>query len=575
MKYLTSNEIRLIWLEFFRKKGHEILPSASLIPQNDKSILWVVAGVAPLKKYFDGSQIPLNKKMANVQKCIRTNDIENVGLTARHHTFFEMLGFFSIGDYFKKEAIEYAYELMFSQVYFGFDLSKIYITYYPSDVDCLNTWLKLGIKKERLLPKESNYWEIGEGPSGPNCEIFFDRGEEYSTINIESGIINDIENDRYIELINIVFSQYNAKVGVKRCEYKLLPNKNIDTGAGLERFACILQNVPTNFDTDLFLPIVHGIAKILNVSYENQKNIKIIADHIRTITMAINDGAVFANEGRGYILRRLLRRALKCAYEMGTKEPFLSHIVEIVINQMNIFYDFASVDIIKNLVYKEEVRFLATIDAGYKMLNEFKKQNTLAIDAKTVFKLYETYGFPIELTKEFASENNIQIDEEGFFKLFKEHQDKSRDISDNYGNMGSQNQEYLDFKNESNFTYDSLTTNSKVIKVFSSGVVLDITPFYATSGGQVCDIGTINNYNVVNVIKLPHKQHLHVISHHLNEGDDVVCNVDEKTRFETTKNHSATHLLHFALKHILGQHVTQQGSFVNHEVLRFDFNHFV
>jgi alanyl-tRNA synthetase len=333
MKYMTGNEIRQTWINFFKSKGHSVEEGASLIPNNDPTLLWMNSGVAALKKYFDGRVVPKNPRIVNVQKCIRTNDIENVGNTARHHTFFEMMGNFSIGDYFRDEAIEYGFEIMTSDKYFGFPIEKLFFTYYPTDLDTKNKWLKLGVKEEHLIPSEGNFWEIGSGPCGPCTEIFFDRGKEFGDFTTES-IKKDIENDRYVELWNIVLSQYNAIEGLERSKYPELPSKNIDTGAGLERFASVIQGAKTNFETDLFMPIINEISKIANVEYTGQKSFKVIADHIRTVTMAISDGAMLSNEGRGYVLRRLLRRAVKYGKQLKIEKPFLVSLVDIVIEML-------------------------------------------------------------------------------------------------------------------------------------------------------------------------------------------------------------------------------------------------
>ena len=576
MKYMTSNEIRKTWLRFFENHNHHILKSASLVPVNDPTLLWINAGVAPLKKYFDGSEKPVSNRLTNVQKCIRTNDIENVGLTTRHHTFFEMLGNFSIGDYFKEEAINLAYELLFSKEYFNFPLDKIYITYYTNDLDAKKYWLNLGIKESHLVAMDDNYWEIGEGPSGPNTEIFFDRGIEYDKRGIEL-IKEDLDNDRFIEIWNIVFSQFNSKEGLKRSEYPELPNKNIDTGAGLERFACILQNSKTNFETDLFMPIINETEKLSGVKYEGQMAFKVIADHIKTLVFAINDGATLSNEGRGYVLRRLLRRALKFGRNINLNKPFLYLLIDSVITTMGGFYKDISKnkEIISKIILSEEEQFLKTLNEGEKHFFDSIK-NTNKIDGKTAFKLYDTYGFPIELTLEYAKDNNVLVDIDGFNEELLIQKERSRSAREKVDSMKSQDEAYLNFNEKSIFVgYDIFETNSKVIKIFDNGIVLDKTPFYATSGGQVADLGTINNIEVEDVVKLPNGQNLHVLdTKDFKQGDLVVAKIDINNRSEVMKNHSATHLLHQALKDVLGSHVNQQGSLVNGEYLRFDFNNF-
>ena len=406
MKYLTGNEIRNIWINFFKDKRHAVEEGASLIPNNDPTLLWMNSGVAALKKYFDGRVVPKNPRIVNVQKCIRTNDIDNVGNTARHHTFFEMMGNFSIGDYFRDEAIEYGYELLTSDKYFGFPIEKLYFTYYPTDLDTKERWLKLGVEEEHLIPSEGNFWEIGSGPCGPCTEIFFDRGPEFGDFTTES-IKKDIENDRYVELWNIVLSQYNAIEGLSREEYPELPSKNIDTGAGLERFASVIQNAKTNFETDLFMPIINKISEISGITYNGQKSFKVIADHIRTVTMAISDGAMLSNEGRGYVLRRLLRRAVKYGKQLKIDKPFLVLLVDEVIKILKPFYPYIEnkVEIVKKIVDTEENKFLETLLSGEKKLNDIiESSNNKTISGLDAFILYDTYGFPLELTSEYANE---------------------------------------------------------------------------------------------------------------------------------------------------------------------------
>ena len=332
MKKLTSLEIRKMWLDFFKSKGHEIVPSAPLIPQDDDSLLWINAGVTPLKKYFDGSVVPNNRRITNIQKCIRTNDIENVGITRRHHTFFEMMGNFSVGDYFREEAISFAFELLTSSEWFDIPLEKLYFTVYPDDTETINKWLSLGVLESHIARLEDNFWEIGEGPCGPDTEIFFDRGEKYDFDGKAlEHFMNGEDNERYVEIWNNVFSQFNSKEGVDRSEYKELPSKNIDTGAGLERWACIFQDGDSNFDTDLFMPIIHDIEKLSGTLYDYSMPYKVIADHIRSITFALADGANFDNVGRGYILRRLLRRSVRYGKKLGLNEKFMYKLVDSVV----------------------------------------------------------------------------------------------------------------------------------------------------------------------------------------------------------------------------------------------------
>ncbi len=576
MRFMTAKEIRETWLNFFESKHHKVEPSASLVPQNDPTLLWINAGVAPLKKYFDGSETPVNPRITNVQKCIRTNDIDNVGKTARHHTFFEMLGNFSIGNYFKKEAIEFGFELLTSEKWFGFPKEKLYMTYYPDDLEAKEAWIKLGVDPSHLIPRDDNFWEIGQGPCGPDTEIYFDRGESYDKRGKEL-IEEDLENERYIEIWNIVFSQYNAKPGLERSKYPELPNKNIDTGAGLERFACVIQGTKTNFETDLFYPIIKHTEKLSGISYNDQMAFKVIADHIKALTFAISDGAILSNEGRGYVLRRLLRRALKYGRKLGLFEPFLYTLVDDVVDTMGVFYQnlYDTKDIVKKIVLKEEQKFLETINEGEKHLTEAMDKEGKRVSGETAFKLYDTYGFPIELTIEYALEQGGSVDLDDFKAHLEAQKARSRNARSKEGSMKAQEEAYLSFKEPSKFIgYDVLQAESKIIKVFDQGIVLDQTPFYATSGGQVADQGTINGTEVKDVFKLPNGQFLHVVSEVFEEGDEVLAIVDAKMRLKTIRNHSAAHLFHQAIKDIFGKHANQQGSQVSPKSWRFDFNHF-
>lgn len=584
MKELSSYEIREIWLKFFENKNHQIEKSASLVPNNDPTLLWMNSGVAGLKQYFDGRIVPKNPRIVNIQKCIRTNDIENVGNTARHHTFFEMMGNFSIGDYFRDEAIDFAYEILTSPEYFNIPLDKLYITYYPSDDETYDKWVDIGVDPKRLIASDNNFWQIGNGPCGPCTEIFFDRGEKFGDYTVET-IRDDIENDRYIELWNVVLSQYNAIDGMKREDYPELPNKNIDTGAGLERFASVFQNVETNFETDLFLPIIQSFEDISKIKYTGQKSFKIIADHIRTITMALNDGAMISNEGRGYVIRRLLRRAVKHGKQNGVNQPFLADLVDIVIELMSPIYPSLKEksSIIKKIINNEEIKFLETLHSGeLKLLNILETSQDKKISGKNAFLLYDTYGFPLELTEEYAEDKGYSVDVSGFEKEMKKQKQRARNARNEISSLADQNQEYLDFKTESIFVgYDRLDEVSKVIKVFPEGIVLDKTPFYATSGGQQADIGFIYNdeikLHVLDVNKLPNGQFIHTIKESVSdtlEGKIVRTSVDQENREMTEYHHSATHLLYKVLREQLGKHVSQQGSQVSSSGLRFDFNHY-
>ena len=577
MKKMTSSQIRQMWLDFFASKGHKVEPSASLVPHDDPTLLWTNAGVTPLKKYFDGSTVPENPRITNAQKCIRTNDIENVGKTARHHTFFEMLGNFSIGDYFKNEAIDFACELLFDEKWFGFEKDKLYITYYTTDIAAKNEWLKHGIKEDHLIPMEGNFWEIGEGPCGPDTEMFYDRGEAYDKRGKEL-IVNDIENDRFIEIWNIVFSQFNSKEGVLRKDYKELPSKNIDTGCGLERLCCVMQGVDTNYDTDLFMPIIRKTEEISGVKYDGQMAFKVIADHVRTVTFAVADGAVLSNEGRGYVLRRVLRRASKYAKSLGINKPFMASLVDVVIDIMDSFYPYLhdKAEIVKTIISAEEEKFLSTLASGEKRFEAIASKSGDVISAADAFTLYDTYGFPIELTLEYALELGKTVDIDGFKQYLEEQKQRARNARKDENSFGGQNEDFLKFKDESKFSgYIVTSQSSRVIAVFGNGVVLDETPFYAFSGGQLCDKGTLDGIRVIDVIKMPNGQHLHVLEDNPFNVDDIVfASVDVDYREATRKNHSSAHLLQASLQSVLGSHVHQQGSQVGPEYCRFDFNNY-
>ncbi len=582
MKYLTTNEIRNIWLKFFADKGHNIEESASLIPNNDPTLLWINAGVAPLKKYFDGSVIPQNPRIVNAQKCIRTNDIDNVGVTARHHTFFEMLGNFSIGDYFREEIIPWAWELLTSDKYYGFDKDLLYMTIYPTDEDTFEAWKNVGVDPTHIIRTDYNFWEIGEGPCGPCTEIFFDRGIEYGDLDI-SVIKNDIENERYIEIWNIVFSQFNSKPGLKRSDYPELPSKNIDTGMGLERMACVIQNVETNFESDTFMAIIKVIEELSKTKYTGQMSFKVISDHLRTVVFAVSDGAVLSNEGRGYVLRRLLRRAIKHGKSLGINKPFLYNLVSTVISAMGDYYTKLNdkKDLIVKLIRIEEEKFFETLTQGEKILEEIIQTNkSQELTGVQAFTLYDTYGFPLELTVEMALEHGFTVDEDGFRNEMEKQKERARSARKNNVSMKSQNEAFIEFKEQDNFTgYTSLEEQTKILKSFPEGVVLENTPFYAESGGQMADKGIIKNgdkiFVVQDVQKLPNGQFLHILHNNtLHDNDVVTAKLDEVNRNLTMYNHSATHLLFAALREVVGDHVSQQGSNVSSEAMRFDFNNY-
>ncbi|MEG3265543.1 alanine--tRNA ligase [Streptococcus suis] len=604
MKNLSSAQIRQMWLDFWKSKGHSVEPSANLVPVNDPTLLWINSGVATLKKYFDGSVIPDNPRITNAQKSIRTNDIENVGKTARHHTMFEMLGNFSIGDYFRDEAIEWGFELLTSQEWFAFPKDKLYMTYYPDDVDSYNRWIALGVEPSHLIPLEDNFWEIGAGPSGPDTEIFFDRGTDFDPENIGIRLLEeDIENDRYIEIWNIVLSQFNADPAVPRSEYKELPNKNIDTGAGLERLAAIFQGAKTNFETDLFLPIIREVEKISGKTYDpdgDNMSFKVIADHIRALSFAIGDGALPGNEGRGYVLRRLLRRASMHGQRLGITDPFLYKLVETVGNIMESYYPevLEKRAFIEKIVKSEEESFARTIHTGSQfaeqLMDKLAAEGKSEIDGRDIFKLYDTYGFQVELTEELAEHRGMTLDIAGFEAAMKEQQDRARASVVKGGSMGMQNETLAAITEESTFVYGqtALEASLSVIvadnartEAVSEGqalLVFDQTPFYAEMGGQVADHGFVKNAagdivaTVIDVQKAPNGQPLHTVelSASISVGQTYTLEIETKRRKGVEKNHTATHLLHAALHNIIGEHATQAGSLNEQDFLRFDFTHF-
>ena len=598
MKQLTGNQVRKMFLDFFESKGHKVEPSHSLIPNDDPTLLWINAGVAALKKYFDGTIKPENPRITNAQKSIRTNDIENVGKTARHHTFFEMLGNFSIGDYFKKEAIDFAWELLTDEKWFAFDKDKLYITVHDHDEEAYNYWVDvIGVEPSHMLKTPGNFWEIGEGPCGPDSEIFYDRGEKYDPEGLGLKLFyEELENDRYIEIWNLVFSQYNSQEGVDRNDYEELPQKNIDTGMGLERITSIIQDGETNFDTDFFLPIIHEAEKLANVSYqENKMAYCVIADHIRTVTFALADGALFDNAGRGYVLRRILRRAVRYGKQIGIEKAFMYNLVGVVSEIMKEFYDYLpeKVSYISDLVKKEEEAFHKTLSNGEKLLSGLIKKNSDGIiSGKDAFKLYDTYGFPFELTLEIAQESNLKVDEEGFKEELKLQQMRSRGARVDNESMTSQKPDLMAFDLPSSFEYDPTNIRGVVIGLFKDGVktdqlndygeiVFDVTTFYAEMGGQCADTGIVYNdeckAKVVNVLKAPNQQHLHFVeleSGSIKVGDVLTLEIDKEKRGKITANHTATHILQAALKEVIGSHINQAGSYVDDNRLRFDFTHF-
>ncbi len=603
LKKLTSAQVRQMYLDFFKEKGHDIEPSASLVPHEDPSLLWINSGVATLKKYFDGRVIPENPRITNAQKSIRTNDIENVGKTARHHTFFEMLGNFSIGDYFKEEAIEWAWEFLTSEKWIGFEADKLSVTVHPEDDEAYDYWKeKIGIPEERIIRLEGNFWDIGEGPSGPNTEIFYDRGPSYGNDENDPELYPGGENERYLEVWNLVFSQFNHNPDGT---YTPLPKKNIDTGMGLERMVSVIQDVPTNFETDLFLPIIQATEEISGVKYGKDKEIdvafKVIADHVRTVAFAVTDGALPSNEGRGYVLRRLLRRAVRYAKLINIHRPFMFELVPVVGEIMVDFYPEvkAKTEFVQKVLKNEEERFHETLNEGLgileKVLDDAVALGKTTINGADVFRLYDTYGFPIDLTEEYVQEKGLEIDRLGFEREMEGQRKRARSARQESGSMQVQDEILGQITTESSFVgYDHLKVDTKVEVIIaekevresvSAGstaqLILAETPFYAESGGQVADTGIIKGEGVfaevTEVIKAPNGQHLHTIvikEGVLEKGATVSCVVEETERVSIVKNHTATHLLHQALKDVLGTHVNQAGSLVSEDRLRFDFSHF-
>ncbi|KRN16277.1 alanine--tRNA ligase [Pediococcus acidilactici] len=593
-----------MYLDFFKSKGHVVEPSASLIPKDDPTLLWVNSGVATMKKYFDGSVVPEVPRLTSSQKSIRTNDIENVGHTARHHTLFEMLGNFSVGDYFKEEAIHWAWELLTSKEWFDMDPEKLYVTVYPKDEEAKKIWLETGVDPSHIVEAEDNFWDIGEGPSGPDSEIFYDRGEEFNNLadddpeNYPGG-----ENERWLEIWNIVFSQFNHKPDGT---YEPLPHKNIDTGMGLERVVSVFQDAPTNFETDLFLPIIHEVEKLSGKKYGVDKNddvpFKVIADHARAITFAIGDGAIPSNEGRGYVIRRLLRRAVMHGKKLNINKPFLYQMVPVVGKIMEDYYPevLADKDYIEKVIKSEEDRFNETLTDGLELLNSIiadtKADHSKVISGKDAFRLFDTYGFPLELAKEYAEDQGMEIDEAGFADEMQKQKERARSARSNAKSMGVQSDLLTDLKTPSEYVgYDTLKVDAAVLKDIiqddqltdtvnpgEARVLFDVTPFYAEMGGQVADQGVIEDADgnvvaeVVDVQHAPNGQNLHTIKakREMHAGESFTLIVDRAFHLKVEKNHTATHLLDQALRDVLGEHTHQAGSLVEPGYLRFDFTHF-
>jgi len=603
MQKLGLNELRERYLAFFEKKGHLRLPSFSLVPQNDTSLLLINSGMAPLKPYFTGAAEPPRRRVTTCQKCIRTPDIENVGKTARHGTFFEMLGNFSFGDYFKKEVIPWAWEFVTEELQMPKD--RLWVSIYQDDDEAFEIWNKVvGLPAERIvrMGKEDNFWEHGTGPCGPCSEIYFDRGPEKGCGKPDCKIGCDC--DRYVEFWNLVFTQFNKD---EDGNYSRLANPNIDTGMGLERLACIVQDVNNLFEVDTVRNILSLVCKIAGVEYgkseKSDVSIRVITDHARSITMMACDGIVPSNEGRGYVLRRLLRRAARHGKLLGINKPFLCEVVQAVINESKQAYPELEekADYIQKVIGIEEERFAATIDQGLGILNEYiveaKNSGKNVLEGSIVFKLHDTYGFPLDLTREIAEENGLAVDEAGFKKEMDEQKKKAREALGNKNssawgestfanldkNIKTEFEGYA--KNECDAEIKYIIKDDKVIDCAVEGdlvtIILDRTPFYAESGGQVGDSGYITSNNgkarINDTKKTSDGKYLHiaVVEEGIVErGSKVKASIDAERRMAIARNHTATHMLQKALRNVLGNHVEQAGSLVDDEKLRFDFNHF-
>ncbi|MBU9725145.1 alanine--tRNA ligase [Diplocloster modestus] len=603
MKQYGVNELRKMFLEFFESKGHLAMKSFSLVPHNDNSLLLINSGMAPLKPYFTGQEIPPRNRVTTCQKCIRTGDIENVGKTARHGTFFEMLGNFSFGDYFKQDAIAWTWEFLTEVV--GLDPDRLYPSVYLDDDEAFEIWEKeIGIPADRIFRfgKEDNFWEHGAGPCGPCSEVYYDRGEEYGCG--KPGCTVGCDCDRYMEVWNDVFTQFESD---GKGNYEELEHKNIDTGMGLERLAVVVQGVDSIFDVDTLQALRNKVCEFANVTYkeseETDVSIRLITDHIRSATFMISDGIMPTNEGRGYVLRRLIRRAARHGRLLGIQDGFLAKLCESVIEGSRDGYPELEEkrDFIIKVLAQEEDKFSKTIDQGLhileEMMQEMKANNEKTLAGEHAFKLYDTYGFPLDLTKEILEEEGFNVDEEGFKASMEEQRQMARKARKVTNYMGADVTVYesIDPAITSRFVgYETLNHNSKItvltteeelVEALADGeagtVIVEETPFYATSGGQVADTGIIrqgsNEFAVEDTVKLLGGKIGHigkVTKGMFKVGDLVELSVDADKRQATAKNHSATHLLQKALRTVLGTHVEQAGSFVNGDRLRFDFTHF-
>ncbi len=599
MQWTGLNQLREMYLSFFESKGHLRLPSFSLIPQNDKSLLLINSGMAPMKKYFTGEVTPPRKRVTTCQKCIRTPDIERVGKTARHGTFFEMLGNFSFGDYFKEEAITWAWE--FCTEVLKMPVDRLWVSIYKDDDQAFDIWTKkVGISPDRVvrLGKEDNFWEHGSGPCGPCSEIYFDRGEKYGCGSPNCGVGCDC--DRFVEFWNNVFTQFNND---GNGNYTPLDHPNIDTGMGLERLACIVQGVDNLFEVDTVQNIMNHICEIANVKYkENEKtdiSLRVITDHIRSITFMIGDGVMPSNEGRGYVVRRLLRRAARHGRLLGINEPFLHILCNSVINEnLTAYPELAERrEFIQKIILVEEESFGKTIDSGLSMLDEMLsslKGNVLS--GADAFKLYDTYGFPLDLTCDILEEKGITVDEDEFNRLMAEQRERARAARKNAGaDAWKGNNTVVSQLMPTKFVgYENFSVNAKVAAIvkdnelaesLSEGeygaVILDVTPFYGESGGQAGDKGIISSedalFDVTDTVKSQNNVFIHVGSikkGELRVGDAVLAEVNKSERYATMRNHTAAHLIQAALRQVLGNHVEQAGQLVDSKRMRFDFTHY-
>ncbi len=601
MQYRSLNELREMYLKFFETKGHLRLPSFSLIPQNDPSLLLINSGMAPMKPYFTGEQEPPRHRVTTCQKCIRTGDIENVGKTARHGTFFEMLGNFSFGDYFKKEAIAWSWEFLTSPEWVGIDPDRLYPSIYVDDDEAFEIWNKqIGIPAERIFRfgKEDNFWEHGSGPCGPCSEIYYDRGPEYGCG--KPGCTVGCDCDRYMEVWNNVFSQFNND---GNGNYTELKQKNIDTGMGLERLACVVQGVGSLFDVDTVRSITNKVSEIAGKHYGDSEktdiSLRVVTDHIRSTVMMICDGVIPSNEGRGYVLRRLLRRAARHGKLLGIDRPFLSDVATTVIQESGGAYPelVEKQKYIHKVIENEEASFNKTIDSGLNILNErIAAADGKELPAADAFQLYDTYGFPIDLTLEILEEQGMTTNREEFDRLMNEQRERAREDRKKMGDLGWQSEDLgLDKSIKTRFDgYETLGESAKVLAIVNEGepsgaaakgekitVVLDHTPFYAEMGGQIGDHGILEGKNgvvtVSDVQKTKDGKYMHigvVTEGEISVEDEVQAKVDAEYRQAICRAHTSTHLLQKALRKVLGDHVEQAGSYTANDHIRFDFTHF-